>query len=282
MLKVLRHYKMVRQPQNGALFLGIHEEGPYLSVEYKALMDERYLRDPSSSELDEMLEACGHRIITMTVAPERHGMDQFIPYLKKRNISVMIGHSAATSGDVQRALNNQADGFTHLYNACSQHLHRDPGVVTGAFLDDRSYCELICDGFHVHEDIIKMSYKYLTSRRIVLITDAMLGKGMPDGEFIFSNLLCQKEGTHVWVKATGRRAGSAFGMIDAVRFMLKTVNCTLNDIVQMACVNPAVLAKVADKKGRLAVGMDADICVMDQKQQILHTIIGSRIVYSRD
>ncbi len=280
MLDVLRRYRDITQPQNGAIFLGIHEEGPYLSKEYKALMDERYLRDPSTCELDEMIEASNNKIVSMTIAPELDGMAVFIDHLKEKGITVMIGHSGAKSQDVAMALAHGADGFTHLYNANSQHLHRDPGVVTGAFLDNDSYCELICDGYHIHDDVIKMSYKYLGPNRIVIITDAMLAKGMPDGEYVFSNLSCQKKGTHVWVSATGRRAGSAFGMIDAVKYLLKTVNCSLNDIVQMACVNPARLAK-ANNKGKLKIDMDADLCVLDKNMDVKMTIVGGQIVYQK-
>ena len=280
MLAVLRRYRDITQPINGAVFLGIHEEGPYLSKEYKALMDERYLRDPSISELDEMIEASNNKIVSMTIAPELAGMDTFIDYLKEKGITIMIGHSGASSQDVTMALAHGADGFTHLYNANSQHLHRNPGVVTGAFLDEKSYCELICDGYHIHDDVIKMSYKYLGPNRIVIITDAMLAKGMPDGEYFFSNLKCQKEKTHVWVSETGRRAGSAFGMIDAVKYLLKTVDCTLNDIVQMACVNPSILAK-ANNKGQLKINMDADLCILDENRDVMMTIVGGYIVYQK-
>lgn len=280
MLTVLNRYRDIVQPVNGAVFLGIHEEGPYLSKEYKALMDERYLRDPSIVEVDEMIEASNNKIVSMTIAPELNGMALFIDHLKEKGITVMIGHSGASSQDVAMALEHGAAGFTHLYNANSQHLHRDPGVVTGAFLDQDSYCELICDGYHIHDDVIKMSYKYLGSKRIVIITDAMLAKGMPDGKYVFSNLSCQKEGTHVWVSETGRRAGSAFGMIDAVRYMIKTVNCNLNDIVQMACVNPACLVKAHDK-GRLYPNMDADICILDKNMEVKMTIVGGKVVYQQ-
>ena len=243
-------------------------------------MDERYLRDPSINELSEMIQAAGDKLVSMTIAPELNGMEGFIKALKQHNITTMIGHSAANAQQVLKALSYGADGFTHLYNANSQHLHREPGVVTGAFLDDNSFCELICDGFHIADDVIRMTYKYLTSKRIVIITDAMLGKGMPDGEFVFSNLLCQKEKTHVWVKETGRRAGSAFGMIDAVNYLIATVGCNLNDIVQMTAVNPAILIK-ATNKGRLYPNMDADLCVLDKDNQVKATFVRGRLVYQR-
>ena len=162
-------YKDVKDP--GSHFLGIHSEGPYLSKDYKAVMDDRFLRNPSIDELNEMMEH-SNQIKVMTVACELEGMDTFIPYASKF-ITCMIGHTNSTAQQALHGLKLGAKGFTHLYNAMSQHSHRNPGCVTAAFLSD-AYSELICDGFHVHPDIIKATYKILGPQRIVLITDASL------------------------------------------------------------------------------------------------------------
>ena len=263
----------------GAAMLGIHSEGPYLSPDYKALMDERYLRDPSLKELRDMVEAAQGRLKVMTVAPERAGMDGFIQAAVQAGITVMVGHTNATSADVHRASLAGAAGFTHLYNAMSQHLHRDPGTVTGAFLEEGMKAELIADGFHVDPEVVRMTWKHFGSQRLVLITDAMLGKGMPDGDFEFSGLHCRKHGQHVQVVETGRRAGSAIGMNDAVRMMGEMCGCTPCELVQMACVNPASLAQVGNRKGRLAAGMDADLALFDKQWQCRGTLVEGRWVY---
>lgn len=282
MLAILAAYANIKASEKGANFLGVHEEGPYLSKEYKALMDEQYLRDPSIHELDEMIKHSGNRIKIMSVAPERKGMCAFIHYANKQGITIMIGHTNANARQVHDAVMSGAKGFTHLYNAMSQHLHRNPGCVTGAMMETNTYVELICDGFHVDKDVILATYRQFGPKRIVIITDAMLGKGMEDGFYIFSNLECEKKGKFVRVKSTGRIAGSAYGMIDMVKNMLSICCCSLNDIVQMACVNPSVLAQVDKDKGTLNIGKDADLCVLDKNMDVIKTIVLGEIVFNNE
>ena len=195
-LKVLKSLKDATS--EGAEYLGVHMEGPYLSKEYKALMNETYLRNPVISELDEMLEA-NTNIKVMTIAPEREGMEEFIPYLIRKSIVPMIGHTASSAKEALRGLDLGAKGFTHLYNAMSQHTHRNPGCVTAALEHKNSYKELIMDGFHNDVEVVKASWRILGPEEIIMITDCMLGKGMPDGEYTFSELRCRKVGNTVRV-----------------------------------------------------------------------------------
>ncbi len=276
---LLHQYSFCRSPEKTAHFLGVHSEGPYLSKEYKALMDERWLRDPCESEFREMMEAANGCLKMMTVAPERKGMKQLIPALKQAKVTVMLGHTACTCKEALDALSQGAQGFTHLYNAMSQHSHRDPGAVTAAFLHPDAMAELIVDGFHSHPDIVRATMKILGPRRLILITDAMLGKGMPDGDYCFSNLNCRKRGNTVQVIETGRIAGSAITQLDALRNLRQFTGCSFNDLVQMACVNPAKLIH-ADQKGSLAPGKDADMILVDAELRLLMTFIDGIPVYS--
>ena len=258
-LKVLKSLKDATS--EGAEYLGVHMEGPYLSKEYKALMNETYLRDPVILELDEMLEA-NPNIKVMTIAPEREGMEEFIPYLVRKSIVPMIGHTASSTKEALRGLDLGAKGFTHLYNAMSQHTHRNPGCVTAALEHKNSYKELIMDGFHNDVEVVKASWRILGPEEIIMITDCMLGKGMPDGEYTFSELRCRKVGNTVRVIETGRIAGSAISMNDAARFVKDNCNATARDIVQIGCVNPANLLKL-DNVGTLNLGNKANIAVFD-------------------
>lgn len=258
-LKVLKSLKDATS--EGAEYLGVHMEGPYLSKEYKALMNETYLRNPVISELDEMLEA-NPNIKVMTIAPEREGMEEFIPYLVRKSIVPMIGHTASSAKEALRGLDLGAKGFTHLYNAMSQHTHRNPGCVTAALEHKNSYKELIMDGFHNDVEVVKASWRILGPEEIIMITDCMLGKGMPDGEYTFSELRCKKVGNTVRVIETGRIAGSAISMNDAARFVKDNCNATARDIVQIGCINPANLLKL-DHVGTLNIGNKANIAVFD-------------------
>ena len=281
MLRILKGYgEMAALP--GARLAGVHAEGPYLSRRYKALMDERWLRDPSVAELDEMLEASAGRLRVMTVAPELPGMDAFIRQAAQRGVAVMLGHTAASSGDMHRAALAGARGITHLYNAMSQHLHREPGAVTGAFLEEGLYAELIADGYHVAPDVVRMTYRYMGPERLILITDAMLGKGMPDGDFVFSGLACRKSGLEVKVIDGGRRAGSAIGLNEALRRMQQMTGCGPCQLVQMACVNPARVAGLEGKKGRLMAGMDADLALFDDDWVCKGAMAGGKWIWRAD
>ena len=276
---LLNEYRLAEQPKNAAQFLGVHSEGPYLSKEYKALMDDTYLRDPDLNELDEMVKASGGCLKIMTIAPERKGMEEFIKEAVTQKIVLMIGHTATSCEDAEKALDLGVTGFTHLYNAMTQHQHRAPGAVTAAILHPEAYCELIVDGFHTHPQTVKSTWKIMGPEQIVLITDAMLGKGMADGEYEFSLLKCRKTGNTVQVIETGRIAGSCITMIDAIKTMKQYTNCTIMDLVQMACINPAKVAKVFDTKGSLEIGKDADIIILDENLDLKYTMVQGQSVY---
>ena len=276
---LLDEYRMIEQPEHSAIFLGVHSEGPYLSSEYKALMDDTWLRDPDLNELNEMTNAAGGCLKIMTIAPERCGMEEFIKEALRKNITLMIGHTATTCQEAEKALDLGVTGFTHLYNAMTQHLHRTPGAVTAAFLHPEAYTELIVDGFHTHPDTVRATWKLLGPSQITLITDAMLGKGMPDGEYEFSLLKCRKTGSTVQVIETGRIAGSCITMLDAIRNMKEFTDCSINDLVQMACINPAKVAKVFDKKGSLEIGKDADLILLDENLNLKYTMVQGESVY---
>ncbi len=276
--RLLKAYSQAVQPKDGACFLGVHSEGPYLSREYKALMDETCLRDPSLREFKEMMEAGNGCLKIMTIAPERKGMKELLASCE--DITFLMGHSAASCEEALQGLSWGAKGFTHLYNAMSQHGHRMPGCVTAAFVDDKAFCELIVDGFHVHPDVVRATWRNLGEKRIVLITDAMLGRGMEDGSYVFSNLECEKRGNTVQVKATGRIAGSAITLLDAVRNMHEFCGCDFDALVQMACVNPSVLAGVQESKGTLEAGKDADLIVLDDDFRLIRTFVRGKNVYT--
>lgn len=280
-LEILRGLGSCTQPVDGANYLGIHAEGPFLSCKYKALMIEEYLRDPNIQEFDEMVTAANGKLKYMTIAPERSGSEEMIRHALNNGVYCMVGHTDSRVSDVMMAKDAGAKGFTHLYNAMSQHTHRDPGAVTGAFLMDTMYAELVCDGFHVDPHVVKVTYDAFGPKRMTLITDAMLGKDMPDGPYTFSSLNCIKKGKTVQVKETGRISGSCIGMNDAIKNMAKFTGCSVNDLVQMACVNPSVLAQVEDTKGTLAVGKDADVIIVSKDLDVTTTIVGGKIVYQK-
>jgi N-acetylglucosamine-6-phosphate deacetylase len=262
-------------------WLGVHLEGPHMNEKYHAMMDPRYLRKPSVEELVENVELTNHRLRMVTMAPELEGAKEFIEACVEHDVKVMLAHSNATSKQTTEALRWGVSGFTHLYNAMSQHTHRNPGMVTAALLDDNIFKELIVDGYHIDEDVIRLTYKILGKDQIILITDAMPGKGLGDGEYEFGKLPCIIKDNKAFEKTSGRIAGSTLGMNDAVRNVMAFTGCSLSDAVVMACVNPAKLLKLDDRYGSLSKDKVADFVMMDDQMNVFATYIDARCVYRK-
>ena len=136
-------------------------------------------------------------------------------------------------------------------------------------LEDNIYAELICDGFHIVPDMLKLAYEVKGPERIELVTDSMRAKGIAEGE---SELGGQK----VYVKdkqarlADGTLAGSVLSFDDAFRNAMKFFGCGIAEAVQMSSVNQAREFGL-DSKGTLEVGKDADLNVFDGDLNKLET-----------
>lgn len=239
--------------------LGIHLEGPFLNPKQKAVMKEEFLRLPDIEEFRQFLRVSSH-VSSMTIAPELPDAQRLIKEGTRQGIVMNIGHSMADAQQVMQAQRNGAKGITHLYNAMSQHEHRNPGVVTGALLSDLM-CELIVDGFHVHPDVVHATYRALGDDRIILISDANPYKAVADGEYPFSGKNIVIQDGKATVKETGRIAGSTLAMNTALRNMCRYTGCSVESAVRMAAYNPARL--YGWKKGSIELGYDADLMLMD-------------------
>lgn len=254
--------------------IGVHMEGPFLNIKNKGVMKEDYIQAPDINKFNDYLKHCS-KIKSMTVAPDVEGALDLINYASNRGVTINIGHTSATAKQVIEAQQYGASGITHLYNAMSQHLHRDPGVVTGAILSDLM-CELIVDGFHIHEDIIRATYKAIGKERIVLITDSNPCKGLPDGEYSFSGKNVEIIDGKARVKETGRIAGSTLGLNQACYNMMKYCGCSIDDAILMASYNPAKLYNL--NKGQLKVGYDSDVLVVDENFKIIRVVNNGKIM----
>lgn len=239
--------------------LGIHLEGPFLNPKQKAVMKEEFLRLPDIEEFRQFLRISSH-VSSMTIAPELPDAQRLIKEGTRQGIVMNVGHSMADAQQVMQAQRNGAKGITHLYNAMSQHEHRNPGVVTGALLSDLM-CELIVDGFHVHPDVVHATYRALGDDRIILISDANPYKAVADGEYSFSGKNIAIQDGKATVKETGRIAGSTLAMNTALRNMCRYTGCSVESAVRMAAYNPARL--YGWKKGSIEPGYDADLMLMD-------------------
>lgn len=238
---------------------GVHLEGPFIAAIYKGAQPEKYIKDPDVSLLDHWNELSGGLVKLITYAPEDDGAAKFEDYCLAHNIVPSVGHSNATRAQM---LASRATHVTHLYNAQREFKHREPGVTGHAMLEDNMYAELICDGFHIVPDMIKLAYEQKGPERIELVTDSMRAKGMPEG-------ISELGGQKVIVKdkqarlESGNLAGSVLRFDDAFRNIMSFTGCDIADAVQMASVNQAEEFGLT-QKGTLEPGKDADLNVFDR------------------
>ncbi len=173
---------MNRPERNGARVLGAHMEAPFLSEGKAGAQMKQFFADPDWNALLRM--AGDPSVIRLiTIAPERNGSEAFIRKAVEAGIRISLGHTEATAELVHAAGDWGADHITHTFNAQTPIHHRKPGVPGAALTDDRFYCEMICDGIHLHDDIVRLLIRCKGISRTVVITDAMEAAGLPEGEY---------------------------------------------------------------------------------------------------
>lgn len=175
--------KLQKKRKIGALLLGVHLEGPFLSSEYPGSMPSGSITDPSVEEYKKLTDGFEHTVREVTLAPERENCVPLIKYLLKRNIRVLAGHTACSSQTAEMAFENGVGAVCHTFNACHPIHHRDPGIVTAALVNDGVYCEYIGDLVHLNRDTIRLILHCKTPSKAILISDAVSTTGLPDGDY---------------------------------------------------------------------------------------------------
>jgi len=252
--------------QENPVIQGVHLEGPFISATFKGAQPEKYIKNPNVALLDNWNKLSGGRVKLITYAPEDPGSREFEKYCLENGIVPSVGHSNATR---EQLLASKATHVTHLYNAQREFKHREPGVTGHAMLENNMTCELICDGFHIVPDMIKLAYEQKGADRIELVTDSMRAKGEPDG-------VSELGGQKVIVKdgqarlEAGNLAGSVLTYINAFKNVQKFTGCGIFEAVKMSSVNQAREFGLTSK-GTLEAGKDADINVLDADQDLVAT-----------
>mgnify|MGYP002651292298 CR=1 FL=1 len=245
---------------------GIHLEGPFLSVEKKGAHNPDLLVDPTPERIAEILQASQDSVRMVTLAPEReHGLDA-VSALEEAGVAAAFGHSDADHTTTAASVEAGASVVTHLFNAMRPIHHRDPGPIPFLLDDERVMVELICDGTHLHPDVIAMAIDAAGIHRVALVTDAMSATGKPDGEYDLGSLrvavrsgvakLLNDDGT------LGAIAGSTLTMARAVEFVVSVVGREVGEAAIMAATTPARWHHL-DEVGQLQPGRFADLCVVD-------------------
>ena len=273
-LQVCRDLKEKSKTWVGSEILGCHAEGPFISESKKGAQNPKYILKPDAQFVKEYSDVI--KIITLAPETDENDFSAIKEICKTTDVVVSMGH---TSADYDTAVNSVKAGVshvTHLFNAMTPLSHRAPGVVTAALNTDVSV-ELIVDTFHVDKCFYDMLWK-LKERKLCFITDCLPAGGLPFGEYtlggvkiVYNDIVCRL--------TDGTVAGSVLHLNHGVWNVYKNSHIPLHECVNCASLNPATTIGIADRKGSLEVGKDADIIITDENFEVKKTIIRGATKY---
>ena len=249
---------------------GINAEGPFLSLEKKGAHDPNYIKPVDAAYYSELNRLSGNIIRLITIAPETEGAMDFIkthaasgPSCDVRcdedKVVVSLGHSDCGYDTAMEGFKAGADHVTHLYNAMNGLHHRKPGIPAAA-ADANAWVELICDGLHVHEAVIRHAFKAYPGR-VVLISDSIAPSGLPDGQYSSGGLPVFLKNGEIRLE-DGTLAGSGITLFEGLKRCVTRFNVPEEEAVLAATYNPAVSVGLSDRCGRIAEGLDADFLII--------------------
>ncbi len=267
--------------------LGYHIEGMYLNQTYRGGHLAEYVREPDPDEYEPVIEEHGDFITEWTLAPELPGALELIRACRKAGIVASAGHSAATYEDTLRAVEAGLTHSTHFACVMSsltfQALREStgkgyaPGLVETILLNDGLTTEVIADGFHLHPALIRLTLKCKGPHSVCLVSDAMKGVGLPDGEYHIGGQDCVVAAGIAIIKDRPEIiASSVTPLVGMMRFAHQKVGLSLVDAWTMASLTPSRIIGVDDRKGSLAPGKDADVLVLDDHLEVREVYVGGK------
>lgn len=258
---------------------GMHLEGPLLAPGRAGAHDRAPIEAATAALLESLVDPAMVRLITL--APERPGALALIARLAARGVTVALGHTDATFAEFKAGVDAGARMATHLFNAMSPFHHREPGAPGAALLDDRLTAMLIADGVHLHPAVLQLAVRAKPVHSVALVTDAIAGAGLPPGPSLLAGQPVIVDSTSARLPGDGRLAGSTLTMDQAVRNTVSFTGVTPATAVYWASEIPVRVLGLP-RGGRLTVGGDADIVLLDEDLRVQATFVGGEQAHPRE
>ena len=252
-------------------FEGFHLEGPFLSKKHLGVATAEKLIDPDMRIVEAIINN-SKLLRQITIAYELKGAKQIGKFLHENGVRVMCGHSDACLKD----LDENVDGFTHLFNAMRGLHHRDVTLVNAAFMNLGHYIELIADGNHITKDILKLCINNIDRNRIMLVSDSSTARGLKDGEYTFLSKPCTKKGT-TFKTQDGHFAGSVVSINDEMK-VLYELGAKYNDLLLYSSLNAFRFYGLDSQFGTLSKGKYSDLIIMDDKLNIKKVLVKGEFI----
>lgn len=265
--------KVVEEGYEGAEILGIHFEGPYLDMEYKGAQPPEAIAKPTVEQFKMYQEAAHGMIKYITMAPEHDPEFALTKYCSQNGVVVSMGHSSASYEQALMGIANGAMSMTHVYNGMTPYHHRKPGLVGTALRVRDIYGEIICDGCHSHLAALNNFFIAKGRDYSIMISDSLRAKHCPPGgnyELGGHPIEIGEDGL-ARLKGTDTIAGSTLNINKGLRILVEEAMVPFDAALNSCTINPARVLRVDDRKGKLTVGYDADIVVLEDDYAVAQT-----------
>ncbi len=280
---------------SSARVLPAHLESNFINPEYRGAQPAACLRLPprlgtmgasgamgaenfDGADILAEIDRAGASVGIVTLAPELEGALDLIRHLVSRGHRVSLGHSGATLEEARAAIVAGARHATHLFNRMPPLSHREPGLVGAILTSEEIAAEVICDGVHVHPDMVRMAISAKGAKRMMAITDGVAAAGLPDGKSAaLGGRRIRVERSAAYLE-DGTLAGSVATMDRVFRFLVRDVGLSLNDAAQLTATTPASELGLTDT-GAIKKGAIADLVVLDKDFNVKQTYVAGKLVY---
>lgn len=261
-----------------ARMLGIHLEGPFISVEKQGMILGKYICPPDRDRYEWVKDLCGGQLRMMTIAPEHEGALPIIEDMAAGGeIVPTLGHTNATYEEAVAGIEAGLRHVCHTANAMRSVHHRDPGALGAALMCDALTLQIICDGVHLHPAMIAWMMRLKGADRCAIITDGVGATGLPPGtytydgkKYIVDRGACRHE--------SGRLMGTATTQLRMVKLTEGFTGLPLHEVVRMASLTPAAIVGADDRLGSIEEGKEADLLICDEELNVEGVFIGGRRV----
>jgi N-acetylglucosamine-6-phosphate deacetylase len=280
--------KAVDDPRLLGSIPGFHLEGPYINPEdgFRGAHPKQFVRLPDWNEFQQLNKAAGGKIIQITLAPEMEGAQDFIKKCSDNGIVVAVGHHNANREQLDEAVKNGARISTHLGNGCANMINRHYNPLWPQLSNDDLMISIICDGFHLLPEEIRVFYKTKGVAKTIITSDVTSYASLQPGIYktqTGETIELTKEGKLHYPEQQVLY-GSASPITKGVGYIMKVTGCSLADAIQMASTNPAKLYNL-DDRGVLEIGKRADLILFtldDFVIDIQKTFVNGELVYEKN
>ncbi|MGF1432267.1 N-acetylglucosamine-6-phosphate deacetylase [Kitasatospora sp. LaBMicrA B282] len=269
--EVCRQAAVLSELVEDGVLAGVHFEGPFISPGRCGAHRPDLLRDPDPALVRKLVDAARGTARMVTLAPELPGGLDSVRLLADLGVIAAVGHTDSDYAKTLEAIEAGATVATHLFNAMPGIQHRAPGPIVALLEDERVTVELINDGTHLHPSVLDLAYGTAGAERVALITDAMGAAGMGDGLYPLGPLQVRVEQGVARLVEGGSIAGSTLTLDIAFQRAVTVNGLSLSETVQSISTTPARLLGLADRVGSLAVGLQADLAILDSAD---HRLVG--------